>query len=39
MELSGRDTASIQEYASDKGIAQIAWIKADGSKQVESVNS
>lgn len=39
MELSGRDTKEIQEYASNRGIAQIAWIKADGSKQVESVNS
>ncbi|MEM6400486.1 MAG: ATP phosphoribosyltransferase regulatory subunit [Cyanobacteria bacterium P01_D01_bin.116] len=38
MELSARDTSSIQKYASDRGIAQIAWIKADGSKKVESVS-
>ena len=39
MELNGRDADSIHEYARDRGIAQIAWIKADGSKNVESVNS
>ena len=39
MELSTRDSQAIQEYARDRGIAQIAWIKADGSKTIESVNS
>ncbi len=39
MELSGRDKQAIQKYASDREIAQIAWIKADGSKTVESVSS
>ncbi|MEO1377276.1 MAG: ATP phosphoribosyltransferase regulatory subunit [Cyanobacteria bacterium J06635_10] len=39
MELTTRDSQAIQEYARDRGIAQIAWIKADGSKTIESVNS
>ncbi len=39
MELSGKDKQAIQEYASNRGIAQIAWIKANGSKNIESVNS
>ncbi|MEO1187328.1 MAG: ATP phosphoribosyltransferase regulatory subunit, partial [Cyanobacteria bacterium J06636_27] len=39
MELGGRDNQAIQKYARDRGIAQIAWIKADGSKTIESVNS
>lgn len=39
MELSRRDKQAIQKYASDREIAQIAWIKADGSKTVESVSS
>ena len=39
MELSGRDKQAIQKYARDREIAQIAWIKADGSKTVESVSS
>ncbi|MGB3639959.1 MAG: ATP phosphoribosyltransferase regulatory subunit, partial [Rivularia sp. (in: cyanobacteria)] len=38
MELSGRDKQAIQKYARDREIAQIAWIKADGSKTVESVS-
>ncbi len=39
MELGGSDADSVQEYASKRGIAQIAWIKADGSKTIESVSS
>ncbi|MGB3758176.1 MAG: ATP phosphoribosyltransferase regulatory subunit [Rivularia sp. (in: cyanobacteria)] len=39
MELSQRDKQAIQKYARDREIAQIAWIKADGSKTVESVSS
>ncbi len=39
MELSGRDAQAIKKYARDREIAQIAWIKADGSKTVESVSS
>ncbi len=38
MELSPRDTQAIKQYARDRKIAQIAWIKADGSKTVESVS-
>ncbi|MGB3652424.1 MAG: ATP phosphoribosyltransferase regulatory subunit [Rivularia sp. (in: cyanobacteria)] len=39
MELGGREAQTIQQYARDRGIAQIAWVKADGSKKIESVNS
>ena len=39
MELGGKDSQAIQEYARDRGIAQIAWIKADGSQIIESVNN
>lgn len=39
MELGGKDSQAIQEYARNRGIAQIAWIKADGSKTIESVNN
>ncbi|MGB6297858.1 MAG: ATP phosphoribosyltransferase regulatory subunit [Rivularia sp. (in: cyanobacteria)] len=38
MELSQRDAQIIKQYARDRKIAQIAWIKADGSKTVESVS-
>ena len=38
MELGKYDVSSIQEYARNKGIAQIAWIKSDGSKIIESLN-
>ncbi|MBE9211460.1 ATP phosphoribosyltransferase regulatory subunit [Plectonema cf. radiosum LEGE 06105] len=38
MELGSSNASSIQEYARNKGIPQIAWIKADGSKTIESVN-
>jgi ATP phosphoribosyltransferase regulatory subunit len=38
MELSKRETQAIKKYARDREIAQIAWIKADGSKTVESVS-
>ncbi|MFB2737545.1 ATP phosphoribosyltransferase regulatory subunit [Umezakia ovalisporum] len=31
MDLGGRDTEAIRQYASDRGIAQIAWITSDGS--------
>ncbi|MBV6621437.1 MAG: ATP phosphoribosyltransferase regulatory subunit [Rivularia sp. (in: Bacteria)] len=39
MELSQKDAQAIREYAKDRKIAQIAWIKADGSKIVESASS
>ncbi|BAY17475.1 ATP phosphoribosyltransferase regulatory subunit [Nostoc sp. HK-01] len=38
MELGGRDAQAIRQYASDRRIAQIAWIKADGSPTIESIS-
>jgi len=38
IDLSGKDTPAIREYARDRGIAQIAWIKADGSPIIEKVS-
>ncbi|MBW4646401.1 MAG: ATP phosphoribosyltransferase regulatory subunit [Goleter apudmare HA4340-LM2] len=35
MHLGGRDKAAIRQYARDRSIAQIAWIKSDGSPTVE----
>ena len=35
IDLGGRDADAIRQYASDRGIAQIAWIKADGSPKIE----
>ena len=35
IDLGGRDADAIREYARDRGIAQIAWIKADGSPKIE----
>lgn len=37
IDLGGRDTEAIREYASDRSIAQIAWIKADGTTTIEAV--
>jgi ATP phosphoribosyltransferase regulatory subunit len=37
LDLGGRDAQAIRQYASDRGIAQIAWIKADGSPIIESL--
>jgi ATP phosphoribosyltransferase regulatory subunit len=37
IDLGGRDAEAIRQYASDRGIAQIAWIKADGSPKIESL--
>jgi ATP phosphoribosyltransferase regulatory subunit len=39
MDLGGRDEDSIRQYALQRGIAQLAWIKEDGSPMIESVNS
>jgi ATP phosphoribosyltransferase regulatory subunit len=39
MDLGGRDADSIRQYAKQRGIAQLAWIKEDGSPMIESVNS
>jgi ATP phosphoribosyltransferase regulatory subunit len=38
IDLGGKDKPAIQEYARDRGIAQIAWIKADGSPIIEKVS-
>ncbi|MBD2299962.1 ATP phosphoribosyltransferase regulatory subunit [Nostoc sp. FACHB-190] len=38
MELGGKDAQAIRQYASDRQIAQIAWIKADGSPTIESIS-
>ncbi|MBN3883181.1 MAG: ATP phosphoribosyltransferase regulatory subunit [Nostoc sp. JL34] len=35
IDLGGRDAEAIRQYARDRGIAQIAWIKADGSPKIE----
>ncbi|WP_445638402.1 ATP phosphoribosyltransferase regulatory subunit [Nostoc sp. DSM 114161] len=37
MDLLRRDADAIREYARNRGIAQIAWIKADGSPKIESL--
>jgi ATP phosphoribosyltransferase regulatory subunit len=39
MDLGGRDPEAIREYASDRGIHQIAWVKSDGSIANESLRS
>ena len=36
IDLGGRDFEAIQEYVRDRHIAQIVWIKADGSATIES---
>lgn len=35
IDLGGRDAQAIRQYARDRSIAQIAWIKADGSPKIE----
>jgi ATP phosphoribosyltransferase regulatory subunit len=35
IDLGGRDIEAIRQYASDRSITQIAWIKADGSPTIE----
>ncbi|MEH2285161.1 MAG: ATP phosphoribosyltransferase regulatory subunit [Nostoc sp.] len=35
IDLGGRDADAIRQYARDRSIAQIAWIKADGSPKIE----
>lgn len=37
IDLGGRDAGAIRQYARDRSIAQIAWIKADGSPTIESL--
>ena len=34
IDLGGRDAEAIRQYARDRSIAQIAWVKADGSPPV-----
>ncbi|ABA20609.1 Histidyl-tRNA synthetase 2, putative [Trichormus variabilis ATCC 29413] len=38
LDLGGTDIPAIQQYARDRRIAQIAWIKADGSLIIEKVS-
>jgi ATP phosphoribosyltransferase regulatory subunit len=35
IDLGGRDAEAIRQHARDRSIAQIAWIKADGSPKIE----
>ncbi|MBC6429503.1 ATP phosphoribosyltransferase regulatory subunit [Nostoc sp. HG1] len=35
IDLGGRDADAIRQYARDRGITQIAWMKADGSPKIE----
>jgi ATP phosphoribosyltransferase regulatory subunit len=37
MDLLRTDADTIRQYARDRGIAQIAWIKPDGSPKIESL--
>ncbi|MBN3950869.1 MAG: ATP phosphoribosyltransferase regulatory subunit [Nostoc sp. NMS7] len=37
IDLGGRDADAIRQYARDRSIVQIAWIKADGSPTIESL--
>ncbi|MEH2024741.1 ATP phosphoribosyltransferase regulatory subunit [Nostoc sp.] len=37
IDLGGRDAEAIRQYARDRSIAQIAWIKANGSPTIESL--
>ncbi|MEY2913303.1 MAG: hypothetical protein RLZZ184_2612 [Cyanobacteriota bacterium] len=36
IDLGGRDISAIRQYASDRSITKIAWIKADGSHTIEA---
>ncbi|OUL36423.1 ATP phosphoribosyltransferase regulatory subunit [Nostoc sp. T09] len=38
IDLGGRDVEAIRQYARDRGIDQIAWIKADGSPTIEPLS-
>lgn len=37
MDLGGRDANEIRQYARDRHVAQIAWIKTDGAIMIESL--
>ncbi|WP_028082954.1 ATP phosphoribosyltransferase regulatory subunit [Dolichospermum circinale] len=36
IDLGGRDVSAIRQYASDRSITKIAWIKTDGSHTIEA---
>ncbi|MFM5945958.1 MAG: ATP phosphoribosyltransferase regulatory subunit [Dolichospermum sp.] len=36
IDLVGKDVSAIRQYASDRSITKIAWIKADGSHTIEA---
>ena len=36
IDLGGRDIDAIRQYASDRSITQIAWIKSDGTHTIEA---
>ncbi|MFO5473552.1 MAG: ATP phosphoribosyltransferase regulatory subunit [Dolichospermum sp.] len=36
IDLGGKDVSAIRQYASDRSISKIAWIKADGSHTIEA---
>ncbi|AFZ22954.1 ATP phosphoribosyltransferase, regulatory subunit [Cylindrospermum stagnale PCC 7417] len=38
MDLGGRNPDAIRQYASDRGIAQIAWIKSEGVPTIEPLH-
>ncbi|MBU6346322.1 MAG: ATP phosphoribosyltransferase regulatory subunit [Cyanobacteria bacterium REEB494] len=38
MELGGKDPQGVREYAKERSIAQIAWIKSDGTGTIETVS-
>ncbi|MCC5605960.1 ATP phosphoribosyltransferase regulatory subunit [Nostoc sp. CHAB 5834] len=38
IDLGGRDADAIRQYASDRNITQIAWMKADGSPKIEPLH-
>ncbi|QLE58614.1 ATP phosphoribosyltransferase regulatory subunit [Nostoc sp. TCL26-01] len=37
IDLGGKDTLAIKQYARDRGIAQIAWIKTTASPTIETI--
>ncbi|MCH4904409.1 ATP phosphoribosyltransferase regulatory subunit [Cylindrospermopsis raciborskii CHAB3438] len=38
MELGGKDPQGVREYARERSIAQIVWIKSDGTGTIETVS-
>ncbi|MFB2646751.1 ATP phosphoribosyltransferase regulatory subunit [Raphidiopsis sp. BLCC-F218] len=38
MELAGKDPQWIRKYARERSIAQIAWIKSDGTGRIETIS-